>query len=138
MFIDPYLKCINKASHKEFQDLLLLISENKLIPKVEIHFSEKKENVNGKYQKIFKKIAENLKAQNSKKMKIEIFIWEEFHDRYLISNLIGISLPYGFGTGQHKNLITTWTRLGRADKDKVQREFDPATRFHKLIDRFTV
>ena len=27
-----------------------------------------------------------------------VFIWDDFHDRYLISNLVGISLPNGFDT----------------------------------------
>jgi len=58
----------------------------------------------------------------------DIFLWDEIHDRYLISDLIGISLPYGFATTAAPNATTTWTRLGRADRDLVQRDFDPAYR----------
>ena len=31
-------------------------------------------------------------------LKAEVFIWDDFHDRYLISNLGGILVPYGFDT----------------------------------------
>jgi hypothetical protein len=71
---------------------------------------------------------------------VEVFIWDKFHDRYLISNLIGINLPHGFGISDPgtPHPITTWTRLGRKDRDDVQREFDPASGRHKLQHRFTV
>lgn len=55
--------------------------------------------------------------------------WARFHDRYLISNLVGICLPDGFDTGKGR---TTWTRLGRDDRDDIQREFDPATARHRV------
>ena len=44
-------------------------------------------------------------------LRAEIFIWDDFHDRYLISNLIGISLSNGFDT--KANQSTSWHRLGR-------------------------
>ena len=31
-------------------------------------------------------------------LQAEVFVWDDFHDRYLISNLVGISLPNGFDT----------------------------------------
>lgn len=58
----------------------------------------------------------------------DVFLWDEIHDRYLISDLIGISLPYGFATTSAPNATTTWTRLGRVDRDSIQRDFDPAYR----------
>ena len=69
-------------------------------------------------------------------LRAEVFVWDDFHDRYLISNLIGISLSNGFDT--KANQTTTWTRLGRKDRDDVRREFHPATGSHKLQLRFEV
>lgn len=69
---------------------------------------------------------------------VEVFVWDDFHDRYLISNIVGISVPNGFDVATGRNSRTTWTRLGRDDRDDVQREFDPATRRHALRARFTV
>jgi hypothetical protein len=72
------------------------------------------------------------------RLAVEVFIWDDFHDRYLISDLVGIALPNGFDTTTAPNAITTWTRLGRQDRDDVQREFDPAARRHVLRHRFTI
>lgn len=66
----------------------------------------------------------------------EVFLWDAFHDRYLISDLVGISVPNGFDTTT-ANALTTWTRLGRPDRDHVQREFDPASST-RLRHRFRV
>ena len=60
----------------------------------------------------------------------EVFIWDDFHDRYLISNLIGISLSNSFDTNTSQS--TTWHRLGRVDRDNVRRQFHPRTGPHKL------
>jgi hypothetical protein len=68
---------------------------------------------------------------------VEVFIWDDFHDRYLISDIVGVSLPNGFDTTT-ANTITTWTRLGRQDRDDIQREFDPASHRHTLRHKFTV
>lgn len=67
---------------------------------------------------------------------VEVFLWDDIHDRYLITDLIGICLPYGFGTTKAPSAQTTWTRLGREDRDSVQRDFDPA--YRQPRHRFTV
>ena len=36
----------------------------------------------------------------------EVYLWDDFHDRYLISDLVGISLPYGFDTTADPNART--------------------------------
>ena len=69
-------------------------------------------------------------------LKAEVFVWDDFHDRYLISNLVGISLPNGFDTNRNPNSVTSWTRLSRADSDDVLREFDPVSRRHTLRASF--
>lgn len=71
-------------------------------------------------------------------LKADVFVWDDFHDRYLISNLVGISLPNGFDTTQDPNSVTRWARLGRNDRDGVQREFDRASQRHTLRARFTI
>ncbi|MBM4331133.1 MAG: hypothetical protein FJ117_07875 [Deltaproteobacteria bacterium] len=71
-------------------------------------------------------------------LKVDIFIWDEHHDRYLITDLIGIGMENGYDTTTNPNDITTWSRLGRAARDDIQREFDPAANRHKLRHLFTV
>ena len=70
-------------------------------------------------------------------LQAEVFVWDRFHDRFLISNLIGISLPNGFDTGG-RYPSTRWTRLGRPDRDDIQREFDPSSNRHTLHGRFSI
>ena len=72
-------------------------------------------------------------------LRVEVFVWRSFHDRYLISNLVGISLPNSFDVSRAApGDSTTWARLGRDTRDEIQREFDPAARPDKLVDRFEV
>jgi hypothetical protein len=69
---------------------------------------------------------------------VNVFIWDDFHDRFVITNLVGISLPNGLDTTSNPGSITRWTRLGRDDRDDVQREFDPAGSRHAIRGRFTI
>lgn len=55
-----------------------------------------------------------------------VFIWDDFHDRYIISDLIGIGMLNGLDTTK-SNAKTTWLRLSRTDRDDIQSEFTPAT-----------
>ncbi len=71
-------------------------------------------------------------------LKAEVFIWDDFHDRYLISNLGGILVPYGFDTSNKPDDLTTWSRLGRPTRDDVQREFARESSKHKLQFNFTI
>ena len=71
-------------------------------------------------------------------LQAEVFVWDDFHDRYLISNLVGISLPNGFDTDRNPNSVTSWARLSRTDSDDVLREFDPVSRRHTQRARFTI
>ena len=71
-------------------------------------------------------------------LKAEVFIWDNFHDRYLISNLGGILVPHGFDTSRNPDDLTTWSRLGRSDRDDVQREFARESNKHKLHFNFTI
>jgi hypothetical protein len=71
-------------------------------------------------------------------LEVEVFIWDDFHDRYVITDLIGIGLQNGLDTTADANAVTTWNRLGRPERDDIQREFDPASNRHSLRGRFKV
>jgi hypothetical protein len=142
MFIDPHL---NPSQHRyrEFSQLLLSTAGRIHSPLIEIHrvcyigsgpsrtiLSE------DEWKSVFQGAwASELRSAG---FSLEVFIWDDFHDRYLISNLIGISVPYGFDTTTSLSSITTWTRLGRQDRDNIQREFDLASNRHVLRGRFRI
>ena len=153
--LDPVLRCSNsfllidphldpaKRQYREIGTLLTLAGGRTPAPRIEIHrvcYEGSGQDRQIKDEDYFKprfhsELADPLLAAG---LQAEIFIWDDFHDRYLISNLIGIALPNGFDTTSDPNAVTRWTRLGREDRDDVQREFDVATGRHKLQCRFTI
>ncbi len=140
MFIDPHLDP-TKPQYQEFFHLLARCNRPVVTPLVEIHrvcyFGS------GPGREIIsdvdweKRFQEGLGAHlPGFSFPLEVFIWDDFHDRFLITNLMGISLPNGFDVDSTPDSITTWTRLGRDNRDDVQREFDPALMRHALRHRF--
>jgi hypothetical protein len=74
-------------------------------------------------------------------LRATIFIWEDFHDRYCISNLMGLSIPYGFDicTDVHRQQArTTWTKLGRRDADEIRRDFDRSNQERLHCESFDI
>ena len=138
LFIDPYLDPA-KDRYREIGALLALAGDRTPAPRIEIHRGsrEGRRDKEGSYfeHHFREKLADPLRAAG---LQAEVFVWDDFHDRFLISNLIGISLPNGFDTAQDPNALTRWTRLGRGDRDDVQREFDVASKRHKLQWQFTI
>ena len=64
---------------------------------------------NHKWEASFKRVLSPI--LQPKGLNAEVFIWDDFHDRYLISNLIGILIPNGFDVTTDPNDTTTWTRF---------------------------
>ena len=137
MFIDPYLD-LSESNYKEFVGLLHAIAKVRPDVQIELHRQLRMAGANkplvtvGEWQKRFRQI---LNADTVLcKLDIKVYVWDEFHDRYLISNLMGISVPYGFDTSK-KGDETRWTTLSPEDADDVRVEFsdgDPKKR-RKLL-----
>lgn len=151
MFVDPYLDP-TKREYLEFYELLIRagerVSSRKKSLIIEIHRGNHERSELGQDGKVdIKKLENNFRSSlesdlSSAKLKVKVFVWGHFHDRYLISDLMGISLPYGFSTLPPHRFhakrnpplrYTLWTRLNRTHRDAVQRDFDPASnRRHDL------
>ena len=143
MFIDPYIYPA-QSNYADFIQLLESAGDRppqSPRPTIEIH--SKIRNISGKNREETRQIMENTFRNefgpvfSQSNLKAEVFIWDDFHDRYLISNLGGILVPHGFDTSTSSNL-TTWSRLGRLDRDDVQREFARESNKHKLQFNFTI
>jgi hypothetical protein len=135
MFIDPNLDP-SAYNYREFHKLLLPLVNRAIKPRVEIHRSfcagDGPRRVFPSELEWKAKFGALEPTVKSVGINIEVFLWDDFHERYLIADIVGIMAPGGFDVTGNPNDWSTWGRLGRDDKDKIQRLFDPAARPDKL------
>ena len=142
MFIDPYIRP-EKREYADFIQLLKAASNRpSKSPQLPVEIHTKIHNIPGKsWEESLRIMKDTFQSKfavpSQSHLKVEVFIWDDFHDRYLISNLGGIQVPYGFGTSTASDL-TTWSRLGRSARDNVQLEFDRESGQHKLHSDFMI
>jgi len=141
MFIDPHLDP-SQRRYGNFITLLQEMSGRTPAPLIEVHRvcyfdSRDKRDQHDElgWRNMFNSWTSPLEAAG---LTAEVFIWDDFHDRYIISDLVGVSVPNGFDTTTNISQRTTWNRLGRGERDDIQREFDPACNRHALKHRFKV
>lgn len=143
MFIDPYLDP-DRPGYQGFPNLLRAAGRRSPAPCIEIHrvcwADSSDKRMHEKFRRLLVRnfcarlrvVCEELGTD------VKVFLWDNFHDRYLISDLIGIQLANGFDTPQAGNTWTTWTRLGRKTRDEIQRQFDPAQAGDRIKYEFLV
>jgi len=142
MFIDPHLEP-TLTRYRDFTQLLLSIGNRRPATLVESHrgcYTGSGQNRQFPLESDWRTIFQGALSVPLRNIGLtaEVFIWDDFHDRYVISDLIGISAMNGFDTTSAVHNLTTWTRLGRTDRDDIQREFDPACNRHGLKARFKI
>ena len=139
LFIDPHLDP-ERSDYRAFVDLLVGAGQRSPPPLIEIHRARYVGSGSARSFPAFEPRFRNALAGplRTAGLRAEVFIWDDFHDRYLLSNLIGVSLPNGFNTTTKHDDRTTWTRLGRTELDDIQREFDRASNRHVLHSRFVL
>jgi len=141
MFIDPHLDP-EKYGYREFSQILRHCHRDaEPLTRIELHRVCYEGSGPGRQllqpEEIERRFLETLKPQlEHMNVKVEVFVWDDFHDRYLISDLMGISVPNGFDIDSSVNNVTTWGRLSGDTRDDIQREFDPAVGRHALRHRF--
>jgi len=124
MFIDPYLD----LQAANYQDFLVLLKDIATInPGVDIELHRQIRTVQSgqlRSARDWKQSFDQVLTADPvlKNLSVKVFIWDEFHDRYLISNLMGISVPYGFDTTK-KVEATRWSMLSPQDANDVREEF---------------
>ena len=139
MFIDPHLDP-TRDNYIGFVEMLKACGTRTLAHRIEIHrvcYSgsgrERQIVPVTEWRQRFDSVIGGAVRQMG--LHVEVFLWDDFHDRYLISNLIGILIPNGFDTESNPS-ITRWARLDREHRDSVEKEFDPAFERHRLLHRF--
>jgi hypothetical protein len=141
MFIDPNLDPSSR-NYREFHLILVPLAQRGIKPRIEIHRSFCKGDgpartfpTQSDWKAGFAALGNTLQSQG---LTTEIFFWDDFHERYLITDIIGVSVPAGFDITSKQDDWSTWGRLGREDKDTIQRLFDPAARSGSLKWRFSI
>jgi hypothetical protein len=141
MFIDPNLDPTS-WSYREFDQLFAPLARRAVKPQIEIHRSFCKGDgpartfpTEAQWKTAFSVLGTVLAKHG---LAAEVFFWDDFHDRYLIADVIGFSVGAGFDISAKPDDLSTWGRLGRDDKDKRQRDFDPAARANSLKWRFVI
>lgn len=141
MFIDPNLDP-DKLNYKNFANLLRPIQSREIKPIIEIHRSialgdgVSREFLKAEdWQQRFRPLNDNLAAMG---LKATVLFWNDFHDRFLVSDLIGLSLSSGFDTTSDPNSEACWSRLGRHQREARQRRFDPAVRSDLFKFKFEI
>lgn len=145
MFIDPHLDPA-RLGYRDFPQLLEAAGKRIPAPAIEIHRvcyegsrqdrSTPSNNQSDHFERRFRDALEV--PVRGAGLRVKVFIWDDFHDRYLISDLIGILLSNGFDTTANPTSVTCWSRLGRQDWEDKQREFDQASGRHKLWQQFVI
>lgn len=142
LFIDPHLDP-ERLNYASFDKLLYACGTRSPAPRIQIHRvcytgtgKDRRLPENGEWERRFRSTLGQAVKQAD--LHAEVFLWDDFHDRYLISNLIGILMPNGFDTEESHPSVTRWARLDREHRDEAEREFDPAARKHQLRHRFTL
>jgi len=145
MFIDPHLDP-SRARYADFIQILLALQRPRINPYIEIH--RVCYEWSGRERVIFTGTERARLEQRFRKawravllaagLTVTVYVWSDFHDRYLITDLVGINLNNGFDQGRRTGEKTMWTRLGRSEADDVQREFHPAAATVKPYYSFVV
>lgn len=141
MFIDGHLDP-SKKRYQSFISLLGPLTRLKRKPLIEIHRGCYLGSGPGKELLKEQELRDIFRINCAKLIKpldfqIEVFIWDEIHDRHIITDLMGILLGNGLDTTTSDE-PTTWARLGRKERDDIQRRYDPANRKKHLKDHFKI
>lgn len=141
MFIDPHLDP-SYPRYSEFYKIVEAAKRQEVKPQIELHracYDGSGPNRNLlKQLEVVQRFASLHERLRHSGLRAEVFVWDDLHERYLISNLIGIHLGNGFDTSRNRDQETTWGRLSPRNRDDIQREHDPASKRHELRFQFPI
>ena len=132
IIIDPYLYPNSyTGNYKQFPDLLVKFATQNKYLHFDIHVKEQKnERVD------VDSFMTSLKKSNWKG-ELRLFVWSQLHDRFILSNLIGLAMPKGLEILGRKETPRIWTRLSENHRKKIAEEHDPNLQRNKIFDRYT-
>lgn len=141
MFIDPHIDP-TRPNYREFPRLLCAAGTVSDRPLIQIHRASHRKGPGGREVQRQARWIHDFNPWHDelsrRHRKAEVFLWEDLHDRFLVSDMVAISIPYGFDTSEESQVCTSWSRLGRADQERLEREYDANGGLHGLVGRFEI
>ena len=137
--IDPYLDP-TQNHYKDFFHLLRLIRDSETL--IELHIAAKGYSVDGTDRSTFtlqewkSRFSCLIPTLQERQLKATIFLWESFHDRYIITNLMGILLSSGLDVIPRATV--DWVRQTRQLRDRTQADFNLNSSTYHLKFSFTL
>ena len=138
-YFDPFLDPASPP-YGEFLQLLLATRDRHPLPRIELHrkclYNGSVVKLDADWRKIFGDWHTALARSG---LRVLVRVWDDFHDRHLLSNVLGLHLGKGLITSRNPRAIDQWSRLSREDRDKLDREFDENNKtVHELRCRFEI
>lgn len=141
MLIDPYLDP-SEARYAGVAQILGSMAGRAPSPLIEIHRVVSWGSGGGRKPRdktfLEGRFAQLSHALNGMGLKAQVHIWDDFHDRFLLTNHVGVSMTNGFDTTGDPGASMLWNRMDRHASDDVQREFDPGAGRHKHWFDFSI
>lgn len=134
MFIDPYFDPL-KPEYQAFNLILQKLKRPQGKIRIEVHlFCDFKDGTEQVYQdSYYRELGQVIKQYQ---LKVKFFLWKgKFHDRYIISNLVGIMSGHSFSIGEQE---TTWTRLDGTRTTDIGNEFAESSKKYGKPFTFTI
>jgi len=141
LFIDPYLDP-TQSHYQEFHFLLKAIKRVGIPPLVEIHVAAKGKDKQGGDRSQFpltewkSRFCPLKSALEESGLRAEVFVWEYFHDRFILTNLAGLTLSGGLDVIQDPTARVIWSRLPNSLRDEKQSDFSRNSAKHTLKYHF--
>ncbi|MCB5259375.1 MAG: hypothetical protein LHW48_02735 [Candidatus Cloacimonetes bacterium] len=137
-FIDPHLDP-SRHDYEDFFKIFSICNDNNNCSEINIHrvcytgSGAQKERQSREYwENIFRDKLQGYNTNN----KAHVYIWPDFHDRFILTNLMGFSLPYGISTTKDTTELTgktVWTKLSFSDNNNLQNVYND----NKLLNNNT-
>jgi hypothetical protein len=143
-FFDPFLDPASRP-YGEFLQLLLAVRDRRSLPRIELHRkclykgprqSERVVTREDEWRVIFGGWDKELARAG---LRVLVRVWDDFHDRHFLSNVVGLHLGKGLIVSGNPHAIDQWSRLSRADRESLDLEFDDTNKtIHELRCGFEI
>lgn len=143
LLIDPHLD----PSETRYRGLIGLftsaaVSNRDIKPRIEVHrgcWLGNSDDKRSKAEEIEKRFRDNWEAELRRYgITVDLFLWDDFHDRFFLTNLLGLSWSNGFDTTTDPSATVTVAKISRDNRYDVQSEFAQNSTSHRLDCKFRI